>query len=222
MQYDQLKECDPDDISDLLPKIQRSFGFRFAKGELEGVRTFGELCDVIVAKMRQEESEDCTTQQSFYKLREAIDRVSGEERSGISPITRLEDVFPRDNRRKLVLKVQRDMGIRLGILGPGTWMMRILTLSIVGSLVEICIHWKYGVAALGTSVIAIYLAQATGKKFEVETVGEVAHKMTREHYLKSRRNPQTVNPAEIEATVRALFCEKLNLEPCTVTRDSTF
>jgi hypothetical protein len=42
----ELFNVDPDEISDVLVKIQKSFGFQFGDTELKDVKTFGELCDI--------------------------------------------------------------------------------------------------------------------------------------------------------------------------------
>jgi len=71
----QLKNIDPEDISDTLAKIENSFGIKFGKTELAKTMTFGELCDIICSRIELEHSDDCTTQQAFYKIRQSIDNL---------------------------------------------------------------------------------------------------------------------------------------------------
>ena len=64
----ELKDIDPEDIEDLLVKIEQSFDIKFEGNELVHAKTFGQLCDHITNKIQLLNSADCTTQQAFYKL----------------------------------------------------------------------------------------------------------------------------------------------------------
>lgn len=48
----ELKNIDPEDVGDVLRKVEKSFGFKFGDTELKDVKTFGELCDIITNKVR--------------------------------------------------------------------------------------------------------------------------------------------------------------------------
>lgn len=86
----ELCNVDPDDISDVLIKIEKSFGFRFGDTELKDVKTFGELCDIITSKVPGENSSDCTTQQAFYKVRNAIADVLLLDKASLTPDSDLQ------------------------------------------------------------------------------------------------------------------------------------
>ncbi len=47
----ELRNIDPDEISDVLVKVEKSFGIKFGDTELIDVSTFGNLCDIIVKKV---------------------------------------------------------------------------------------------------------------------------------------------------------------------------
>jgi acyl carrier protein len=68
----ELKNVDSEDLDDVLMKIEKSFHFKFETTELKDVKTFGHLCDIIINKIQGKNIDDCTTQQAFYKLRDAI------------------------------------------------------------------------------------------------------------------------------------------------------
>jgi hypothetical protein len=71
----ELKNIDPDDISDLLIKVENSFNITFSDTELTHISMFGELCDHIANKIQLDHTDDCTSQQAFYKLRDAISLI---------------------------------------------------------------------------------------------------------------------------------------------------
>lgn len=96
----ELCNIDPEDISDVLVKVEKSFGFKFGDTELKDTKTFGELCDIITSKVQGVNSNDCTTQQAFYKLRNAIADTLQIDKTGITPDTDLQKLFPKNIRRQ--------------------------------------------------------------------------------------------------------------------------
>jgi hypothetical protein len=95
----ELKNIDPEDISDVLVKIEQSFGLALKTDTFNNARTFGDICDIISSMIELEHSDDCTTQQAFYKIRESIANIQFLEKNAIAPDTDLEELFPRKNRR---------------------------------------------------------------------------------------------------------------------------
>ncbi|HEY4209188.1 MAG TPA: hypothetical protein VGM31_20325 [Puia sp.] len=89
-----LKNIDPDDVSDVLKKVEKTLEFSFGDNDLESVRTFGELLDIITSKVQGEDADDCTTQLVFYKLRNAIGATLATDKRLIKPGTSLEALFP--------------------------------------------------------------------------------------------------------------------------------
>src|SRR5258705_4437974 len=88
-----------DDIADLIKSVEQSFDLKFTTLELTGITTFGEFCDLIIKKIDLPHQEDCTTQQSFYKLRNATNIIKPNSEEAILPSTALTDFFYRKDRR---------------------------------------------------------------------------------------------------------------------------
>lgn len=102
----ELKNIDPDDISDLLIKVENSFNITFSDTELTHISMFGELCDHIANKIQLDHADDCTSQQAFYKLRDAISLILQIDKKTISTNHTLADFLPRKNRRLLTQKLE--------------------------------------------------------------------------------------------------------------------
>jgi uncharacterized protein YpuA (DUF1002 family) len=66
-----LRNVDPEDMDDVLVKIEKSFNISLNDTSVNDVQNFGKLCDVVVEKVKKT-NDGCTTQQAFYKLRNAI------------------------------------------------------------------------------------------------------------------------------------------------------
>ncbi|MCZ8145773.1 hypothetical protein [Flavobacterium sp.] len=186
------------------------------------VKTFGEFCDYISNKIKLENQESCTKQQAFNKLREAFSTILLIDRKSITPSLPLNQIFPRKNRRLVVKKLENNLGFELNILRAPNWITATLTITLLVSLVMVFFSGRIGTAGIIISICCLWLSSRFGKEFDVKTVREVVEKMTRENYLKSRRDPTTFNKTEIEAVLINWFAEDLELEKSGLTREATF
>jgi hypothetical protein len=218
----ELKDIDTEDIEDLLFKVEKSFDIKFGNAELVHITTFGELCDYIANKIQLDHSKDCTTQQAFYKLRDAISLKFEIDKKTISTDFLLIDLFPRQNRRRMITALEKYLGFELNVLRPPNWLTTTLLILFLVSLVGLFFNWKIGVLGLIFSIFGLWLAFKTGNELEVQTVGQVAERMTRENYLKSRRNPKTFNKKEIEKVLTDWFCDGLGLDKSKLKRETKF
>ena len=215
-------KIDSNNIEDLLDRVEQSFDIKFGNTELMHITTFGELCDHIATKVQLNHSDDCTTQQAFYKLRSAILVLFKIDGKTISTNTQLADLLPQKNRRKKIQKLEKILGIKLNVLQPKLWLVTTFFILLLASLVGFYIYWQIGLLGLIISICGLFLVNKIGSEFNVQTVGEVAEKITRENYLKSRRNSKTFNKNEIEKVLIDLFSSDLGLKKCELAREAKF
>ncbi|MCU0375876.1 MAG: hypothetical protein MUF24_11265 [Chitinophagaceae bacterium] len=219
----ELCNFDSDDISDVLVKVEKSFGFKFTVTELKDVKTFGELSDLIMNKIQGVNSNDCTTQQAFYKLRNAIAGALQIERKLITPDTNMIKLFPRQNRRQYVKEISIRINAEFEILEIKEWLKWVCFLGILFSLVVFFFKMWFGLIGLAFfSFLTLILNKYFATEIALQTVGQCAEKFSRENYFKARRNMKTVNKLEIEKTVQDLFKSELGLEDKNLTREKTF
>lgn len=218
----ELCNIDPEDISDVIVKVEKSFGFKFGENELKDTKTFGELCDIITSKVQGDNSNDCTTQQAFYKLRNAIADTLLIDKNGITPDTGLQKLFPRNIRRQSVEAIDKHLGFKTKILRPKHSIIGTLAIIFIASLIGLFASWQAGLIGLTASIIAMTLATKFGNEIDLLTVGQFADKLSREHYLKSRRISTTVNKKEVEQKIKDLFIADLGLEEHQLTRQASF
>lgn len=183
----ELCNVDPNDISDVLVKAEKSFGFKFGNTELKDVKTFGELCDIITSKIPGENSSDCTTPQAFYKVRNAIAGVLALDKSGLMPDTTLKNILPRNIRRQSIKAIDKELGFKTNVLRPKHSIAGTLVVLLLASFVGLFVFWQAGLIGLGFSIICLTLATKFGNELDLLTIGQFADKISREHYLKSRR-----------------------------------
>jgi hypothetical protein len=218
----ELKNVDSGDISDVLTKVEKSFGFKFGKTELKDVRTFCELCDIIESKVSGENDNHCTTQQCFYKVRDILAMISSTNKDLINPDTHLETLFPRDGRRRRIKKLQYELGTTVDILEMKDWIGTTIFLGIVASVIVLFFEWQFALLGLGFfTTLGIIVSSFFSKELSLETVGQLTKKIVRENYRNSRRN-DTINRKEVEEIVKDLFKCHLDLEDAALTRQAVF
>jgi acyl carrier protein len=216
----ELKDIDVEDLEDLLSKMQDSFDIKFVDNELAHVQTFGELCDHIKSKIQLEKSKDCTTQQAFYKLRSAIATISNVDKDELTTDTLLKNLLPRKTRRKKTKKIEDELGFKLALIRPTHFVTGFLALLLLASFIGLFIRWQIGLTGLALSMAGLWLAEKTGNELDLRTIGQLAEKMTRENYLKSRRNPKTFNENEIEKVLTDWFSRGLNINKSKLSREA--
>jgi hypothetical protein len=216
----ELKDFDFEDISDVLVKIEKSFGLALKSDTFKNATTFGDLCDIISSKIELEHVDDCTTQQAFYKIRQSIASTQFLEKNTITPDSDLDELFPRKSRRHAISQIRKESGLSLKLLKPKVWVSNTLLLGLLASIVELFFNWRYGLLGLGAIIFGFQLASLLGKELRVKTVGEAATMSARENYIKSRRNPKTMNRQEIVKKIKELFSHDLDLDPSVLTREA--
>ncbi|MGZ3873752.1 MAG: hypothetical protein ACXVJD_12590 [Mucilaginibacter sp.] len=208
-----LNTVDPEEMDDVLQKIQQSFDIRLANEDLEGVKTFGSLCDTILEKVKHKTSDSCTTQHAFYKLRNAINTTIAADKELIKPQTRLSAVFPRDTRLQVIAELEKEMGFKLNLLKPKGSVVFLFSLTLAVSFTGLFFYPAISGAGLLISAAGLMLAGKFGKEMHVKTLGDLAEKIAREHQLNCRRNASTVNRQEIAERVKELFVRERQLHP---------
>jgi hypothetical protein len=210
----------PEDIEDVLIMIEKSYDIKFETNELVYIKTFGQLTDHIISKIKLEERNDCTDQQAFYKLHNAIMAIKGVDNLAITPKTQLVDIFPEHARRREITEVEKQLGFGMNALRPQLAVTISLIILLLLSFIGLFIKWQYGLAAFFFSIAGLWISEKMGKVFVDNTVGELVDRMTRLNYVKSRRQPGTVNLKEVRDKIEKLFIENLGLGTRTIDRDT--
>ena len=218
----KLDNMDPDDIYDVIVKIEKSFNIEFGTTELQDVKTFGELCDIIISKIELQNREDCTTQQGFYKLRDAISKVTCIERTTIAPNTQLEILFPKKSRRHKIKLVGMELGFSVKVLRAKKVFLTLFPVLLFVSLVSLFFSWQIGLLGIIVSLLGAVITNKLGNELSIKNVGGLVEKLSRENYMDLRRNKNTVNRIEVVQKIKQLFSHDLGLESQYLTRDATF
>jgi len=217
-----LNNVDPEDIGDVLVKIEKSFNIRLDDTSTKDVKTFGKLCDIVVEKVKQTNNDSCTTQQAFYKIRNALNSTISPPKELIKPQTKLADIFPRDTRLQVIAEIEKEMGFKINLLQPKQGVIGTFVFVLMASTVGFFYQPVMALIGLIVAFTGLLLAGKFGKELKVKTLGDLAEKVAREHYIKCRRDAATINRAEIAQKIKELFSTTLYLEPSVLTRDAKF
>ena len=211
---------DIENIEDVIKIIETSYDIKFEPNELGHVKTFGEMTDFIIAKINLTDKEDCTSQQGFYKLKDAIAKIKTPDRNVITPDQNLTTLFPRQTRRNDIKKIEKELGFKLNGLRPRHFItMSLLILALV-SIALFFVDWKYALSGIVLSGVLSWTSEKIGIEFKDKTIGELTEKMTQRNYLQSRRDKKTINKREVEEKIKALFLDELLLDENELNRET--
>lgn len=196
---------DPEEFSmDIIPQLEKSFGLAFQLSDLAEVRTFGQLCAVVQDKLTGPVAHDCTSQQAFYKAREAVRKHTTAEH--LSPDSTLLAILPSGRqRRQVAAAIEQELQMKLDIVGMSAWQMGVGCLALLISLGGLFVDRLLGLLGLAVALLWLRLADRWGTTLTIVTMRDLTERMSTRYYRASRRNPQTVNPREITGRLRLLF-----------------
>ncbi len=232
MRAPHLSIDDEDFYLDMVPAIEKSFGIRFEQSDLETVRTYGELCDVVNSKLPQSNASDCTSQQAFHKLRAALQAHTAA--SIIRPTSSIGSLLPSQwaKRRQAAKATEAALGMKLNILGMHSYLENgcicLLISSIFGLLIALIFQILSGssigywacLACFLAAIIGMNAGSRWGSTIKYATIAELVATMSFRFYRQSRRNPEQVNNQEIAGQMHELFCNDFDIEPAELTPEA--
>lgn len=183
-----------EDIHYLITDVENEFDLKFSNDDFKEAASLGELLDIISNKIPLNESENCTTQQAFYKIRAAFKNI--DDVNHLTPNTSLELLLPKKRRLSKVKELERDLGVKLRILSPPGVIASIIWVAVFVSLAGLMYDWRMFLPYFLLIVAIGKVAYRFGKELDLETISDLATKLTTDHYLASRRDPATINKKE--------------------------
>ncbi|RCH55632.1 hypothetical protein DJ568_07020 [Mucilaginibacter hurinus] len=214
-----LNNIDPDEMYDTFIKIEQSFGIKFIQADMDNLYTLGDLYNVVHSKIDLIHQDSCTTQQAFYNLRSILVAYTDVDKKDITPKTAIKDVFY--NELWLIEKVKQQTGIDIAVLQmKGSVVLCLLLLFVAGCL-ACCFNLLVALLIFSAFTVSLLIADKFGKEISVKTVGEMAGKMAREHYLQSRKYRNTVNRNEINKKIQELFKRDFAIDSSSLTPNAS-
>jgi hypothetical protein len=219
----KLDNYEDEDIFDVVLKLEKSFGLKFEKDTFDNVKTFGELRDIITSKVQGVNSDDCTSQQAFNRIRNAIASTQLIDKNSVKPDTKLQDIFPRYKRRQKIKELQVELGTPIDILDIKSWIGWTIFIGIVASLIVFFFKWQLAFGSLLFFIAVGWIAyKFFAKEFKRQTVRQLTEKLVRENYVDIRRKKGTINRQEVLEIVIDTFSKDLDIDKAYLTRNDKF
>jgi len=219
---DSLEQVELEDVSDAIRRIEHSFQISFRVYELEKVKIFGDLCNLVHEKIKLEDHDDCTSQQAYYKLNQALSQVFNLSQLHLSPETLIENIIPRKSRIKKVKMLEDLLGMKLFLLSPPTWLIFVFAALLFLSLLTFFFDGTIAFSGIVLSIFGIRISNKMGKEMNIKTVGKLTDHMVFYNYIKSRRNSSTVNRRELDDVIKNIFIDQFMLDPSALNKDAKF
>lgn len=139
------------DTVELILAVEDAFQIHIADEEASGMWTVGDLYELVVAKIRGQDSKRCLTSVAFYRTRRGIMDTLGIDRRQIRPATPLDVILPLDGRREKWGRIQDAMKLKLPDLEhPGSVLLTLFAVAIALT-VGPGMYLKLGLGALALS-----------------------------------------------------------------------
>ena len=204
---------DSEELEDLefcLSEFEKKYKIRFTQDELNSIAGIEQLTETISNKFDYENSDDCTTQQAFYKLRNVLNKLNIGSQS-INRNTELTELIPRKNRIQKVRDIEKELGFKLDVLRPKNIVKDLLIFLSLSTLILAFYHFFYALI-LGICLYSVFdVIFKNGKEFKILTLGELANKMVLNHYFNVRRNKNTINKIEFKNLVLEWFSDRMDM-----------
>ena len=212
MKTNKLDVYEIENIEDCISEIEKMYNFKFEDNELENVKTFEEFCDLIIEKINLKNVESCTSQQTFYKLRNSLIEAKIIEKENLKTETELKKIFPRKNRKLLIEKVEKEIKFKLDILKAPDFISISLFIIGIASFILLFFIWKIALIGMSISIFGFYLCKWFGNELSVKTVNELVEKIVSENYLAVRSEKNTINKTELKKILTNWISENSFIE----------
>ena len=147
-----LSSYDSLDIDEVIITIEKTFHIKFDERDFEEVKTYGEFEKLVLDKIQGIEINDCTSQQTFYKLRKILVEEFKIPYNRINLNTKLTEIFPKNIRNNEIKKLKSSLKFENQILTFSKEQFIILTIIFITSIYFLFTNFFYGLFFLAICV----------------------------------------------------------------------
>ena len=192
-----------DDFEDILIRTENSFGVTFNEDDFYTGMAFGDFCQCIESKISGANIGGCTSQQAFYKVKEALITLNISDKQSIKPNTPIADVLGK-NRKQSAKYLKSHLGIKLDLFEIPDYIALpfgiICFISFIAMFVKGEFVWGFGV-----SIAVLYITSKLTTNLRYKTVAELVNHLVMYNYRDVRRNKDSYNKNEIETIITSLI-----------------
>ena len=220
-----FRDTDSEDAGDLFEKIQRSYGFKFNPEELNSVKTFGDLCNLVIRGTDCTHVNDCTSQQAFYKLRKILMSALNIEKDKIIPSSTLAGLTGKSVNIGTFLLLDQQLSGQQALFRSYAWRLWLSgMLLIVGILLAATFKNMYCAIFVAVETTGLFFCLFEVWNLSRLTIGQMAKRLSVKQYRLMRSNPDSINKDEVIANLKYMICEDLclGISPDKIGLDTKF
>lgn len=210
MKNKKLGRYEIEDLEFALSDFEKQYGIHFNQDELNSIESIEQLTDAISNKFDYKNSDDCTSQQAFYKLRNVLNKLNIGIKN-IKPSTELGELIPRKNRIQKVKEIETELGFKLDVLRPKNILFYLAVFLSLSTIIFAFYHFFYALILAIFNYYFFGFIFKKGKEFKVSTVEALVNKVVMENYFSVRRTSNTINKIEFKKIVLEWFSDRMDM-----------
>lgn len=187
-----------DETDEFLSRLENSFGMDHREMGLSNGVTLKELTQSVLKKLDRMNYDACTSQRLFYIIREFLFREQGMTIDMISPNSKLSTILPMASRRKIINKLELELGIKIRYYQAPGWMQLGIALALLISFVWLFINPILGILGITISLLTISIAHIISISLPFKTLRELIDRIKTDNLVRIQRNERSINPKEVE------------------------
>jgi len=206
----KVKLEDTEIIEDFLYNAEEQFNIKFTDEEAVNLHNFNDLFNKIIDKIELHDTDSCTAQQAFYKLRSSIDKLGLYEGNKLNTSTLLSDIIPSKGRKAAVKKLENELGFDIGVFGLNSFQTDVTAILLILYIISFITFFFYPVIGFSGMVIchlSLYLISKCARKIQFKDMRALTEHIVRHNYLKLRRDQNSVNKQELRIIFNKYFSE---------------
>lgn len=225
---------------ELVMEVEDVFGIRLTDDQAVSAETFGQLCQVVLAKVKERLAKGCLCNKIFYRLRRTLMGSFGAKREAVKLPCRLGQFLPAADRRAEWQRLREALGLELPRLRKPLWLNRgLLAISVLAAIGAAALTgiWPFrtcGLAGMDLLVVGLTFVStlALGHLLTApcanhlpagcSTIRGFVDRLLYLNHGKPREGLDLANEAEVRSVLRSIVVEKLSVRPEQVMENARF
>jgi len=147
-----------------------------------------------------------TTDTALKKLKRHSAEILKIDPNTITGDSELNRLFPLNNRRNLINKLNKSLGHKMDILRPKKVMSLIVIIVFISVIpLSMIYNWKVGFLILVMAIFLFSVLRKTANSFIHKTVGNLADSLAWNDYLSKKNNPAITSREVIQKRLKPLY-----------------
>lgn len=151
------------DFVELVMELEEQFQLRIPDGDVESMRTVGDVIDYVWSRLSTVSGEPCPTRNTFVAFQRTLADVAGLQARDIRPSSSLDKLLGQPKLKRRWRSLTRDFP-QLPDLEPPAWMLRLYMRAVAGGVLcgaagGVLVCWGSGVLVAG---MALWIGGAAG------------------------------------------------------------